>query len=234
MVDVLWLVTTYAALHMQCIGGHIGVRSDSAKQSTSGFHFLFLTLNKWINDMGGGMVFSLRIDEQIELRLLEQRHADELFALVQENRNYLREWLPWVDETHSVADSQKFIQESLMQMAQNKGFQAGIWFDRQIVGVIGYFRLSWVNKRVEIGYWLGERFQGKGLITKACRTLVDYAFKELGLNRVEIRCALGNTKSRQIPERLGFFLEGVLRQDAWLHDHLVDLVVYGILASEWP
>jgi ribosomal-protein-serine acetyltransferase len=63
--------------------------------------------------------------------------------------------------------------------------------------------------------------------------LVDYAFNELGLNRLEIRCATENTKSRAIPQRLGFKQEGTIRQAEWLYDHYVDLVVYGILASEW-
>jgi ribosomal-protein-serine acetyltransferase len=70
-------------------------------------------------------------------------------------------------------------------------------------------------------------------MTKACRFLVDYAFAELKLNRVEIRCATGNHKSRAIPERLGFKLEGTVRQAEWLYDHFVDHALYGMLASEW-
>jgi len=93
--------------------------------------------------------------------------------------------------------------------------------------------LDWTNRKTEIGYWLGESFQGRGLVTKSCRVLIDYAFNELKLNRVEMRCGVENKKSRNIPEKLGFREEGVVRQAGWLHDHFVDYVIYGMLASEW-
>jgi ribosomal-protein-serine acetyltransferase len=70
-------------------------------------------------------------------------------------------------------------------------------------------------------------------MTKVVRALTDYALKELGLHKVEIRAAVGNKKSRSIPERLGFVNEGCIRQAEWLYDHYVDHVVYGILAEEW-
>ncbi len=71
------------------------------------------------------------------------------------------------------------------------------------------------------------------MVTKSCRVLIDYAFNELKLNRVEMRCGVENKKSRNIPEKLGFREEGVVRQAGWLHDHFVDYVIYGMLASEW-
>ena len=70
-------------------------------------------------------------------------------------------------------------------------------------------------------------------MTRACRALVDYAFSELGLNRIEIQCAVQNVKSRAIPERLDFTQEGVIRQAEWLYDHYNDHVIYGMLAEEW-
>jgi len=178
-------------------------------------------------------MFSIKIRDDLELGLLEQRHAEELFALVDQNREYLREWLPWVDNSRSIADTQEFIKSSLEQFASNGSFGTGILYQGKLAGAIGFHYIDWSNRATSIGYWLAASFQGKGLMTKACRTLVDYAFNELGLNRVEIRCATENTKSRAIPQRLGFKQEGTIRQAEWLYDHYVDLVVYGILASEW-
>jgi RimJ/RimL family protein N-acetyltransferase len=80
---------------------------------------------------------------------------------------------------------------------------AGIWYEGRLAGVIGYHALDWENRTTEVGYWLGEEQQGKGLVTAACRALVDHAFGELGLNRVVISCATENKKSCAIPERLG-------------------------------
>jgi ribosomal-protein-serine acetyltransferase len=178
-------------------------------------------------------MFRYIIDDDIELRLLEERHAEELFALTDQNREYLREWLPWVDDVTAVEDTKAFIRRSLDLFASNNGFQAGIWFQGRLAGVIGYHELDWTDRKTAIGYWLGAAFQGRGLMTRACQALVDYAFVELELNRVEIQCATGNRKSCAIPERLGFKKEGIIRQAEWLYDHSVDLVVYGMLKSEW-
>jgi len=175
----------------------------------------------------------IRIDEQTELRILEERHAREVAELVEQNRTSLREWLPWVDNSRTVEDSKAFIRSSLQQFAHNEGFQAGIWCRDTLAGGIGYQGIDWIDRKVEIGYWLGESFQKKGLMTKACRTLITYAFTELGLNKVEIHCATENLRSRAIPKRLGFTQEGILRDAQWLYNHHVDLVIYGLLAREW-
>lgn len=174
-----------------------------------------------------------QIDEDTELHLLEEQHAEELFALTDQNRQYLREWLPWLDNNVSLDDTEDFVRDSLEQFRNNNGFQLGIWFQGSLAGVIGYHKIDWVNRATSIGYWLGASFQGKGLMTRACRTLINYAFNDLRLNRVEIRCAVKNGKSRAIPLRLGFKEEGLIRQSEWLYDHFVDHVVYGMLKNEW-
>jgi ribosomal-protein-serine acetyltransferase len=74
---------------------------------------------------------------------------------------------------------------------------------------------------------------GRGLIIKTCRILIDHALNKLGLNRMVLSCAAENQKSRAIPEKLGFKQEGILRQSKWLQDNFVDMVIYGMLASEW-
>lgn len=70
-------------------------------------------------------------------------------------------------------------------------------------------------------------------MTKVAKALTNYAFTHLNLNKVEIRAAVGNKKSRSVPERLGFVNEGIIRQAEWLYDHYVDITVYGVLANEW-
>src|SRR6267378_3375084 len=164
----------------------------------------------------------LHVDDDIELCLLEERHAQELFDLVDANRAHLRAWLPWVDYETSVEDSKAFIKSALRQFASNDGFQLGIRYRGQLAGLIGYHPINWSNRKVEIGYWLAESFQGRGLMTKACKTLITYAFDELGLNKVSVQCATGNSRSCAIPKRLGFTREGILRDAEWLYDHYVD------------
>jgi ribosomal-protein-serine acetyltransferase len=175
----------------------------------------------------------LRIDDDIVLKILKPEDADSLFSLVDSNRFYLRQWLPWVDTNATLENSKHFIQSTIEQHELNLGFQCGIWFHDTFAGIIGFQRIDWMNRNVEIGYWLGEKFQGHGIMTKACRTLVDFAFYEYQLHRVQIRCATGNTKSHAIIERLGFIKEGKTRQAEFLYDLYVDLYIYGMTADEW-
>lgn len=178
-------------------------------------------------------MFTHRIDDDTQLRLIERRHAEELHNLVVQNYDHLREWESWVKDERTLEDTHNFIQRNLKQYAENGGFEISIVHKGLIAGQIGYNYLDWNDRKTEIGYWLGALYQRKGLVTRSCRALINHAFDELKMNRVEIRCGVENKRSRMIPERLGFTREGVLRQAERLHDHYIDLVVYGMLASEW-
>ncbi len=178
-------------------------------------------------------MFSHRIDENLELRLPEERHIDESHALVIQNLEHLKVWLPWATDEYSLEDTRQFIRRNLQQFAEGQGFAVQILFQGRLAGTIGYNKFDWPDKKTELGYWLAASFVGQGLMTRACRALIDHAFNELKLHRVEIHCARDNRRSRAVPERLGFQQEGVLRQAEWVRDHFNDLVVYGMLVNEW-
>jgi ribosomal-protein-serine acetyltransferase len=179
-------------------------------------------------------MFRASVRPGLELRILEERHAATVFALVDRERPYLRERLPWVDGTLTEDDTLAFIKASLEQFANNNGFAAGIWATspnvagnqpvplERFAGVIGTHKISWPNRKVELGYWLGREFQGRGIVTEACRTV-----------RVEIHCATGNAKSSAIPRRLGFTLEGTLREGELCCGRYLDLNVFGMLKKDW-
>lgn len=174
-------------------------------------------------------MFSYTINEDTELRLLESRHAEELFQITDFSRKSLRKWLPWIDHTKTVENSREFIEGTLRQFSSNDGFQAGIWYKGELAGVVGLHKIDWSNKSTSIGYWLGESFQGKGLMTKACQAVVEYCFNELNLKRIEIRVATENEKSLAIPHRLGFKKEGCLEKSELLYGEYVDHYVFGLI-----
>jgi ribosomal-protein-serine acetyltransferase len=178
-------------------------------------------------------MFSASLRDGFELRLLEERHAGMLFAAVEREREHLRPWLPWVEATHSEEDTLSFIRSVLAQFAENRGFAAGIWTGTRLVGTIGVHRIDWLNRRVEIGYWLGREYEGRGIMTDACRAVVTHLFQELELHRVEIRCAVENARSAAIAKRLGFALEGTLREAQLAGGRYRDLLVYGMLRQDW-
>jgi ribosomal-protein-serine acetyltransferase len=178
-------------------------------------------------------MFGYRVDEEIELRLPEERFAEEATALVRRNLSHLSEWLAWPHENFSVEDSLEFIRRNRRAFAENQGYGVHIIYNGRHAGNVGYNKIDWENRSTEIGYWLAASFQGKGVMTRACRALVGYAFDALELNRIDIRCGVGNAKSRAIPERLGFKQEGVFRQAELLRGRYIDLVGYAMLAEEW-
>jgi len=159
--------------------------------------------------------------------------AEKIYNLIDNSRSYLKEWLPWLDTSTKVEDTKEFIQGSLRGYVENKSMTAVILYKEEIVGLVSFNSINWSNKTAYIGYWLGQEYQGRGIMTKAVRALTDYAFNQLKLNKVEIRAAVENKKSRYIPERLGFVKEGTIRQAEWLYDHFVDHIVYGMLKDEW-
>lgn len=178
-------------------------------------------------------MFAYDLKDGARLILFHERHADALYHLTERNRERLRLWLPWVDQTTTPAATRGFIRGTINQFAEGNGFQAGIWQDAQIAGTIGYHYIDEVNGKTELGYWIGAEFEGRGLITRACRALIDYAFTQLNLQRIEIRCAVGNERSRAVALRLGMRHEGTLRQVQWLNDRFVDHEIYGLLVGEW-
>jgi ribosomal-protein-serine acetyltransferase len=166
------------------------------------------------------------------LRPVEPGLAAELFALIESNRERLRTWLLWVDQTTTVDDVGEFLEKSVRELADGVTLNLGIWSEERLAGVIGA-KFRPVDCFAEIGYWIAAEFEGRGLITRAVEAMLPYLFEERDLNRVEIRCAPGNVRSCRVPERLGFQMEGVLRETARLPGRFVDNRVYGLLRSEW-
>jgi len=178
-------------------------------------------------------MFALPLGDECELRLYEERHAAELYSVVDRNRARLRQWLPWLDFNTDPSHSAAFIRSQLGLFAAGRGAAFGIWVGGAIAGSIDYHDLDATNRRTAMGYWVDAQQSGRGIMTRAARALIAHAFGELALNRIEIRVAPDNAKSRAIPVRLGFREEGTVRQGLWLYDHFVDEVVYGMLAADW-
>jgi ribosomal-protein-serine acetyltransferase len=180
-------------------------------------------------------MFLYKLDENIALRSLNVNDSEELFNLTINSKDYLKEWLGWLDYTNKVEDTRDFIEATLKGVIETGGYpkSAAILYQGRIAGTIGFNEINKLHKIGVMGYWLGKDFQGNGIMTKACEAFIEYGFNELNLNRIEIRVAEENRKSRAIPERLGFTEEGKIRQAEWLYDHYVDHIIYGLLAEEW-
>jgi ribosomal-protein-serine acetyltransferase len=165
--------------------------------------------------------------------MLADGDAEELFNLIDANRAYLANWMPFVGQTRGVADSLAFIRAARRQFDENRGMQLALLQGERIVGIVGFHAIDWTRKSTSIGYWLAADRQGAGTMTAAVSALLDFAFDSWRLTRVEIRAGVLNARSRGIPTRLGFSEEGVLRSAERIGTRVIDHVVYVMTARDW-
>jgi len=178
-------------------------------------------------------MFAWPIDDHLELALWEEADAQELADTIRREADYLGRWLPFASSAYDVAAALGYIRRTRREWAEYRGLEVKVVYDGALAGSVGLHAVNHEHGRGEIGYWLCQNLQGRGIMTRAVRALVDYAFGPLGLHRLVILAQPGNAKSRAIPERLGFRQEGLLRHDLRHPEGYVDHVVYGLLADEW-
>ena len=142
--------------------------------------------------------------ERLLLRMPRSGDGQVVNAAIHASLDELKPWLGFVQEEPSPQDTDEFI------------------------GITGFHSIEWDVPKMEVGYWLDSRAAGKGYVAEAVSALAELAFSTLGCKRLEIQCDAENLKSRAVPEKLGFVLEGVLHNDERSVDgkRLTDTCIY--------
>jgi|ERR1035437_1371246 ribosomal-protein-serine acetyltransferase len=175
----------------------------------------------------------LSISSRMQLRLLERRDTFELFTLLQENREHLCKWFNWVEDLDTrlkvfyYLHGVKFLERGM------EGLQYGILYNNKLIGVVAYNHLERFSNKAQLGYWIANSYEGQGIAREACEKLIDFGFKEMGLNRIEIQCSIDNKRSAKLAERLGFTKEAVLKESEFINRVYVDMVLYRLTHGEW-
>lgn len=175
---------------------------------------------------------TIHIDQDLRLELITENHAQPIFDIVDKNRTHLRTWLPFVDRMQTVEFAQNFVKGTMQRNNDGNEFAFVIIANDKVIGRIGVYKIDSQNKIGEIGYWLTENLQGKGIVTRSCQAIINFCFSELLLNRIEIKCGTENFKSKTIPEKLNFTKEGIIREGEMLYDKFIDLNLYSLLKSD--
>lgn len=168
----------------------------------------------------------------LRLSRVSLEHIPALFALTQQNRAFLRQWLPWLDLVSCQVDTEAYVINSMAAADRGERYNYALFYRDQLAGVIGLYDVNPINRRAAIGYWLSEDKNGLGLMTEAVRRMTVKGFGDFGLNRIEVYCATENHGSRAVPERLGFEFEGILRQHEWLYTRFVDHALYAMTRDQ--
>lgn len=178
------------------------------------------------------MIINLKIDSQLELRSARPEHAQAFADLVVTNHDSLRKYLPAVTQVNSLEAAQEHMVHCMKEAETLELLEVHIFFENQLCGAIRLNYFEHHNKKVALGYLIDTAHRGKGLVGKSARVMIDYAFNTLNMNRIELRCVPENQASVKVAERLGFILEGRLRQAEMLDQGPVDLLVYSLLKSD--
>ncbi|REG84305.1 GNAT family N-acetyltransferase [Marinomonas pollencensis] len=117
--------------------------------------------------------------------------------------------------------------------ADGKSLVCAIFYNDTLVGNISFNSIDYDLKRVDIGYWLSANYQGKGIVSKCVTKLITMAFTDLNMEKVQISAALNNQPSRQVCERLGFKLEGVITRAEKVNGRVLDHAIYGLSRADW-
>lgn len=136
-------------------------------------------------------------------------------AAMQNSMNELRAWVAWAHKEQSEQDVEANLREAHAKFLTREDLRLHLFHREtgEFIGCSGLHRINWDVPKFEIGYWIDTRYSGNGYITEAVEAITKFAFSELKAKRVEIRCDPKNVRSRSIPERLGFTLEGIIKND---------------------
>jgi ribosomal-protein-serine acetyltransferase len=178
-------------------------------------------------------VFTLDAGDGITLKAYTLDDAPVLFAAVEESRQFLSQWFPWVAANTTVDDSRRFIEDMCQKADMQEELALGIFFGDALVGSIGLHHWEHPLKRAQLGYWVSRNAEGKGFATRAVRCLIHFVFANTDIGKLEIHYAAANVRSAAVAARLGFAKEGVLRRACVRNGIVDDLVVTGLLREEW-
>ena len=176
---------------------------------------------------------AIKVADGLELRSFRKEDAESLFAVVHGSRQHLNPWLNWVSKTTKPEHSLEFIEQSILKLEEQEELALAICLGDQIIGSVGM--LDWKHdiRIAQIGYWLAKGYEGNGIVHNSLVCFINFLFSNIGLNKLEIRFVAANKRSANVATKLGFKIEGVIRQTYLRNGHLEDVVVMGMLKDEW-
>ncbi len=173
-------------------------------------------------------MFRLPVNKNVELVLVYHGLSKKYFNLIDRNRKHLEKWVTFVDIVESAENTLAFIQKSLHDYADGKSLVCALHYKGELVGTIGFNSIDYSLKKVELGYWLDEDYQGHGIITQASQFLISYAFEVLKMEKIQINVGTENFKSQAVCFRLGAVLEGTISNCERIGDRILSHNIYAI------
>ncbi|MDK9494523.1 GNAT family protein [Streptomyces katrae] len=177
-------------------------------------------------------MFAIDLADDAQLFPLEVWHAEEFLAHMDRGREFIGRFIGLPDRVTDLASARHLLGSKAEEAARDGARLYGIRVDGTLVGGVLFRTFDADAGNCEVGCWLEPAAAGRGLVTKACRILIDWAFDVRGMHRVEWHVAAGNEKSIAAAERLGLTRDGVMRQNHLHRGVRQDTEVWAVLAHE--
>ncbi|MCP3032025.1 GNAT family N-acetyltransferase [Halobacillus sp. A1] len=153
--------------------------------------------------------------ERLFIRIPRPGDGKAVYQAMCASMKELVPWMPFAQKEQTEEETEINIREAHIRFLQRDDLRMLAFLKEtgELVCSTGLHRMDWDVPKFEIGYWTDTRFCGNGYTTEVVEGLANFAFNKLNAKRVEVRCDAKNIRSLAIPERLGFKLEGTLRND---------------------
>jgi RimJ/RimL family protein N-acetyltransferase len=178
-------------------------------------------------------MFAISLGDGAELRPLEPWRAEEFLAHMERGRDFIGAHMELPDLAADLDSARSYLQLYADKAASDTGRLYGIWLDGILVGGVSFPKFDAAAGTCEAGCWLEPAATGRGLVGRAARLIIDWAFNERGIHRVQWLVSPKNTPSINVAKRLGMTREGVLRETYLYRDVRHDAEVWSVLAPEW-
>jgi ribosomal-protein-serine acetyltransferase len=178
-------------------------------------------------------MFAVPLGDGAELRPLEPWQAEEFLEHWARVREDILPWIPWAATLSDIASARELLVRYAEKRAADTGRIYGIWIDGVLQGGTVFRTFDPVLLNCEIGVWMGTAGRGRGLVTRAARHMIDWAFGTRGMARVEWQCDPENANSIAVAKRLGMTHEGTLRRAFVLQGERRDVMVWSLISEEW-
>ena len=168
----------------------------------------------------------------VRVRPYEPSDADDMCAAAIESVREIEPWMPWCHANYGRADALGWVEATTVGRAKKALFDFAVLSDGMYVGGCGINRINWMERVANLGYWVRTSATGQGIATTAARQVLDWAFSETTLNRIEIVVACKNLPSQRVAEKLGAHRDAVLRERTFVNGQPADAVMFSVLRSD--
>lgn len=174
------------------------------------------------------------LTERLKLRAPKRADSAALDEAIQETLDELVLWLPWARLGHSLGDTRRYLRGARSARNRRQAFEFVIedQGDGRLLGMVSLHRIDWMRRSGGIGYWVRRSEWGRGIAPEAARAMLDVAFIECGLHRVEVLVAPENKPSQRVVDKVGFVREGVARGAEFVNGSHSDHIQYALLRSD--